>query len=384
MQEVIARRVEDDRPIRVQFDDRIRAIEPVTADVLPDRYVCPGFVDLQVNGFGGVDFNTNTLSVAEAETAVRTLHTYGATRILATLITASAEDLRTRAGRLREAIDASPLVHDTIIGLHLEGPFIATDDGPRGAHPLAHCQTPSRRVFDAIHEASGRRIRLLTLAPERPGALDLIKALTRDGFVVALGHLHGDDAIIDAAVRAGASLSTHLGNATHERLPRLANYVQTQLADDRLQATFIADGFHIPPKTLKNFIRAKGIERSILITDAVVPAGAFEAFVGHKANGAEVTADGRIVLVGTQLLAGSTLTMSAGVANLARWTDCTRADAVHLATHRPADLIGRHDLGRLEVGAVADVLIVDWPDEMTVLETYIAGMLCYRRESAER
>ena len=250
MQEVIARRVEDDRPVRVQFDDRIHAIEPVVADVPANRYVCPGFVDLQVNGFGGVDFNADALSVADAETAVRALHEYGATRILATLITASADALCTRAGRLRAAIDASPLVRDTIIGLHLEGPFIASDDGPRGAHPLAHCQPPSRRVFDAIQEASDGRIRVLTLAPERPGALGLIQALTQEGVVVALGHLHADDEVIDAAVRAGASLCTHLGNATHERLPRLANYVQTQLADDRLQATFIADGFHIPPLSL--------------------------------------------------------------------------------------------------------------------------------------
>lgn len=373
MHELIARRLHDERPVRVRFDERIRDIEPVDDDVPRDRYLVPGFIDLQVNGFGGVDFNGDALSADDLAAAVDALLRHGTTLILATIVTAGVDDLCARAARLRAARDASDVSRAVVAGIHLEGPFLCPDDGPRGAHPREHCRPPDRATFDAIQHAAGGLIRLVTLAPELPGALPLIESLRRDGIVVAIGHHQADDATIDAAVRAGASLCTHLGNGSHATLPRLANYVQTQLADDRLAATFIADGFHIPQATLKNFVRAKTSARSILITDAIAPAGAPSSAAGPLFEGAAVLPDGRVVLEGTDYLAGSTLTMPAAVANAARWVGCPHADAVALATATPAAAIGRFDAGVLRVGATADLLVVDFGDTLRVRETWLAG-----------
>jgi N-acetylglucosamine-6-phosphate deacetylase len=382
MRDVIGRNVEDERPVRIRFDGRIRAIEDWGGPVPPHRYVCPGFIDLQVNGFGGVDFNVASLPDAAAERAARALLAHGTTRALATLITAGPDELCARASRLREARASSAIVREVFAGIHLEGPFLCPEDGPRGAHPREHCRPPDYDEFRALQKASGGAVRMLTLAPELPGALGLIDALHREGVLVAIGHHQADDATIDAAVRAGAVLCTHLGNGCHATLPRLANYVQTQLAEDRLLASFIADGFHIPPGTLKNFIRAKGVERSILVTDAVGPAAAIGDDYVLPFDDVEVLPDGRVVLPGTAFLAGSTLTMPNAVANVAKWAGCTRAEAVRMATRNPADFIGRRDLGRLEIDAVSDLVIIDWNKRLAVRETYLAGELAWSDKAA--
>jgi len=373
MRDLVGRSIETGRPIQIRFDGRIRSIESVDADVPPHRYVCPGFIDLQVNGFGGVDFNVASLSVCAAERAARALLAHGTTRVLTTLITAAPDELCARASRLREARASSATVGQVFAGIHLEGPFLCPEDGPRGAHPKKHCRPPSYDEFRRIRDVSAGEIRLVTLAPELPGSLALIEALRKEGVIVAIGHHQAGDEAIDAAVRAGATLCTHLGNGCHAMLPRLANYVQSQLADDRLLASFIADGFHIPPGTLKNFIRAKGVERSILITDAVGPAAAAGNEYALPFDDVEVLPDGRVVLPGTSFLAGSTLTMPDAVANVAKWTGCTRAEAVRMATRNPADAIGRPDLGRLEIGAVADIIVIDWQETIAVRQTYLAG-----------
>lgn len=377
MNEIIARRLEDGRPVRIRFDNRIQALEETVADLPPHRYVCPGFVDIQVNGFGGINFNGMSFTPADAETAAAALLRHGTTRALITIITDSLHALEHRARHSRESAGASPLARDVFLGIHLEGPFICAENGPRGAHPDRHCRKPSLEDFHVIDEASGHTIRLVTLAPELPGATDMIRELANAGLLVALGHHQADDDTIDAAVRAGARLCTHLGNGSHAVLPRLANYVQTQLSDDRLLASFIPDGFHIPPKTLKNFLRAKGIERSILTTDAMAPAGALNSAYSMPFDGVEVLPNGKIVLLGTEYLAGSSLTMDEAVANVVKWTGCSRADAVRMAARNPADAIGQSELGRLEVGAVADMLVVDWEDDLHVRQTWLGGKPVY-------
>lgn len=383
MDEVVARRVSDGQPIRIRFDSRILAIDEVEAKLPPHRYVCPGFIDIQVNGYGGINFNGLSLSPTDAGTAAGILLKHGTTRAMITLITAGLDELKHRASQAREAASASKVGRELFLGIHLEGPFISPETGPRGAHPLRHCREPSLDEFRAIDDAAGNTIRLVTLAPERPGALAMIEQLSDAGLLVAIGHHQADDNTIDAAIRAGARLCTHLGNGSHAMLPRLANYVQSQLGDDRLMASFIADGHHMPPKTLKNFIRAKGVERSILTTDAIAPAGALDRSYSLPFDGIEVRHDGKVVLLGTEFLAGSSLTMDTAVANTFRWTGCTRAEAVRMATQNPADAIGHPELGRLEVGAVSDLLVVDWDDNLKVRKTWLAGQQLYTDEAAK-
>ena len=156
---------------------------------------------------------------------------------------------------------------------HVEGPYISPEDGPRGAHPARWVRPPDLEEFHRFQEAARGNIRLVTLSPEWPDATRFIEALTREGVVASIGHTRATSDEIAAAVSAGATLSTHIGNGAHATLPRHPNYIWDQLAEDRLAASFIVDGIHLAPAFLKVALRAKGLERAILVTDAVMPAG---------------------------------------------------------------------------------------------------------------
>ncbi|SDM82795.1 N-acetylglucosamine-6-phosphate deacetylase [Paenibacillus sp. yr247] len=148
-------------------------------------------------------------------------------------------------------------VYKSVIGIHLEGPYVSEEDGPRGAHDKAYVRDPDWEEFAQWQEASGHRIRLVTLAPERKGAIHFIKMLKEAGVAVSIGHTCASLDVLEQAVAAGATLSTHLGNASHPVLPRHPNYIWNQLAEDRLWGTFIADGHHLSPAVLKAMLRAK-------------------------------------------------------------------------------------------------------------------------------
>ena len=230
------------------------------------RIQLPGFVDLQVNGFAGVDFNFPGLLVDDIHRACAAIRATGVTRFLPTLITAAVEPCSRLARLIADVDDAA------IAGIHLEGPYISPDDGPRGAHPRAHVIAASRDDFSRRQEAARGRIVLVTLAPEVRGALELIEHLAASGVRVAIGHSSGTPEQIRAAVDAGATLSTHLGNGCAAALPRHPNLIWEQLAADTLHASFIVDGHHLPPATVKAMVRAKTPRRAILVTDAMAAA----------------------------------------------------------------------------------------------------------------
>jgi N-acetylglucosamine-6-phosphate deacetylase len=320
---------------------------------VPVEWTSPGLVDLQVNGYAGVDFNGPVESLtAEAFHRVRVaLARRGVVVALPTLITCSRSDLLNRVRRYARIVEADSILAGVFPYLHLEGPFISPEDGPRGAHPAAYCQTPHDAPdwLDALWEASEGRIGVVTLAPELPGALDLIARAVSRGIVVALGHTAAGTEALDRAVRAGARFSTHLGNGSHQTLPRLDNYVQTQLADDRLWASFIADGHHMPFSTLKNFIRAKTPGRSILVTDAMAAAevgpGRY-TFLGEEVL---VSEDLRVSNPGQPNLAGSALTLDRAVVNVTRHCGIPFEQAWAMASTSPAALLKLPDLTEIRV-----------------------------------
>ena len=176
---------------------------------------------------------------------------------------------------------------------------------------------------------------MLTLAPERPGAIELIRHVARQGVVAALGHHRADDETLESAIAAGAQTCTHLGNGSDAVLPRLANYIWRQLGDDRLWASFIADGHHLPPATLRCMLRAKGPARSLLVTDATELTGMPPGRYMRRAGEAELTKDGKVVLVGTPYLAGSVATMPLLVAHAISDAGLSFTEAVRLATLQP-------------------------------------------------
>lgn len=294
----------------------------------------PGFVDLQVNGFGGVDFNAPGLTADRASEALDRMRGTGVTRCLPTLITSSLEQFAANARILGR------MSHAAIAGLHMEGPYISPEDGPRGAHPRDHVRAATADDFARRQDAAAGRIVLVTLAPEIPGAIPLIERLVRAGVRAAIGHTAATPEQIADAIRAGATLATHLGNGCAQMLPRHPNAIWELLAADAVLASVIVDGHHLPASTVKSIVRAKGPRRSILVTDAIAAAGCAPGRYTIGGVPCELGANGRVSLPGTPYLAGSALTMDRAVENTLRFTGLPLEDVVPMATTIPAGYLG--------------------------------------------
>ena len=303
----------------------------------------PGFFDLQVNGFAGTDFNDPTVAPEDVARALDRMQRTGVTRCLPTLITSPLREFSACA----RAVAGSH--HPAIAGFHMEGPYISADDGPRGAHRRAHVTAASRDDFERRQEACEGQIRLVTLAPEVPGAIGLIEYLAESGVRVAVGHSGASPVQIADAVRAGATLATHLGNGCAQMLPRHPNGIWELLAADQVHASLIVDGHHLPPATVKAMVRAKGPVRTILITDAIAAAGCPPGPFTLGDVTCTLDADGRVSLPGTPYLAGSALTMDRAVANMIRFAGVGLSEAAAMASTVPADYIGLPTAGRIEV-----------------------------------
>jgi N-acetylglucosamine-6-phosphate deacetylase len=298
-----------------------------------------GFVDLQVNGFAGVDFNDPACTVEDYQTAVAATWTTGVTRLFPTIVTADGVNMRHCLETASLAAETRP-IGPSIAGIHLEGPWISPEDGPRGAHLRQHVRKPDREEFSRLQESAQGRIKVVTLAPELDGAIDMIEWFTAQGVLVSIGHSMASSAQIGDAVRAGARLSTHLGNGCAETIHRHHNLIWEQLASDELCASFIVDGHHLPPAMLKSMIRAKSVARSFLVTDATAPAGCDPGPFKFGDQDVELTAAGRVQLAGTSRLAGSALRMNDAVANTVRLAGVSWEDALAMAGPQAASAVG--------------------------------------------
>ena len=298
------------------------------------RVSFPGFFDLQVNGFAGVDFNSPGRSVEEIQLALGALRATGVTHCLPTLISSSLDDFAACVKQVAASGDK------TIAGFHMEGPYISPLNGARGAHPLDYLREPSIDDFRRRQEAADGHIVLITLAPELSGAIPLIEQLVKEDVRVAIGHTMAIGSQIQAAISAGAMLSTHLGNGCPEMLHRHNNVIWEQLAADSLYACVIADGHHLPDAVLKSVVRAKGLSRTILVTDATAAAAAEPGCyqLGSVAITAQET--GYVSTGGSAYLAGSALTMDRAVANVARVCGLALEDVLPMATTNAARALG--------------------------------------------
>jgi N-acetylglucosamine-6-phosphate deacetylase len=322
-------------------------------------FIGPGLVDMQVNGFAGVDFNNAALTVEGVITITRSLLQLGVTTFYPTVITNADETIRTILRTIDRACETSPLVASCIGGVHLEGPFISPEEGPLGAHPKAHVKPPDWSLLTSFMEASGGRIRLITLSPEWPGSADFIRQCVAYGLLVAIGHTAANPAQIQEAIDAGARLSTHLGNASHQHLPRHPNYIWEQLAQDELAASVIADGFHLPPSVLKVIFRMKA-EKAILISDSVslggMPAGNYQSPVGGEVV---LTDQGKLHLAGKPtVLAGSAQPLLWGINQVVRLQLASLTQAWEMASVNPTRLLNLPQQGGLTIGAPADLVLL--------------------------
>ncbi|MHB8736905.1 MAG: N-acetylglucosamine-6-phosphate deacetylase, partial [Terriglobales bacterium] len=340
---------------------RIARLTPAGNDSidLEAGWIAPALFDLQINGCDGISFNSPRLTADDIRRVVGVCQRHGIGAFCPTLITNARDSLLHGFTTLRRACEADAELARALPALHLEGPYISPDDGPRGAHPLAHVRPPDWDEFRRFQDAAGGRIRLVTLAPECDGALPFIEKLVASDVVVALGHTAATAACIRAAIAVGARLSTHLGNGSHAQLPRHDNYLWEQLAADELWASIISDGHHLPPAVLRCILRVKTPARTILTCDAGSLAGLPPGRYREWDQEFEVLPNGRIVVPGTTFLAGSGVFTDACIGHILSLGGVSLADAVDMAGARPRQLLGL-EARPLEVGAPADLVLFDW------------------------
>ncbi len=336
-------------------------------------YVAPGLFDNQLNGYLGVDFTETTLTTEKMLMVVRGLRKTGTTTFLPTIITAPNDVLLKAFANLAEASKHQE-ISMSIPGFHLEGPYISPEYGYRGAHTTEDIRLPNWDEFQKINEAAEGKIIHITVAPELDGAIEFIKKCVENNIVVALGHHNASSEIIKKAVDAGASTVTHLGNGCANTINRFENPFWSQLAEDRLMASIIVDGFHLKPNQVKVFLRAKGKERIILTSDitklAGLPAGIYE----WDGKEVELTPEGIINLVEEQCFAGASLPLIHGVNNIMKFTGCSITDAIDMATKNPTKLYSFNNIGEIAKNKRADLILFTIENNRVVIkETIVKG-----------
>lgn len=328
-------------------------------------HVLPGFLDLQVNGAAGIDLTLEPERLWEVAAA---LPRFGVTAFLPTVIT-SAPDARSRALATLAAGPPAGWAGAQPLGLHFEGPMIAP--ARKGAHPPAWLQEPSTTLVEGWSRESG--VAMVTLAPELPGALDVVEVLVANGVVVAVGHTEASAEQVAAAVDRGARVVTHLGNAMPPLAGRAPGPVGAALADERLAAGVIADGHHLHEATLAAFWRALGTGRFLAVTDCTAALGMPDgpARLGDQS----VVVAGGTVRLEDGTLAGSAAELAQCLRVLRTATGCSLADAVAGCTTVAAGVLGDAARGHLEVGARGDLTLVD--DDLNVVATVVGGRLLH-------
>ena len=301
--------------------------------------------DFQVNGFAGVDFQKPGLSAAEMALAVRGLRRHRTEAILCTLITDTIDSLCRKLEQIEQLRRNDSDIASVIRGYHIEGPWISTEPGYPGAHPAELACRASLADYKRLRDAANGSLKLITLAPEVDGCLEVIDAATADGIRISLGHTNANEQTIDAAIAAGATLATHLGNGVPAHVHRHDNVIQRLLARDELIGCFIPDGLHLPPNVLQNYYRAKLIPstgecRAFFTTDCMSAAGAPPGRYTVGPHVVDVASDGIVRMPGDTRFAGSSLTLDRGVANIVAWLGLDVSDAIARCSTQPATHFG--------------------------------------------
>jgi N-acetylglucosamine-6-phosphate deacetylase len=299
----------------------------------------PGLIDLQVNGYRGVDFSGVNLTEEEFVRACRELREAGTTAFLPTLITCPAEVYERNLPMIARVMSAEEF-RGYVLGIHLEGPFLSPQDGARGAHDAQWIREPDVGYLRRLIELAQGTLRLVTIAADQEGAEELSRYASSHGVAVSLGHHLADERDLERLVAVGAKALTHLGNGVPALLPRHQNPVWAGLANDDLLASIIADGHHLPPAVLKTIVRTKGPGRCIVISDASPLAGLPPG--EYQSMGATVTLqeDGKILNPATGYMAGSSATILACANHLAHLGLVGLNELGQMCFYNPLRLIG--------------------------------------------
>jgi N-acetylglucosamine-6-phosphate deacetylase len=376
----------DHTPVSVTVKDgkifQFTRLEKLPAG-MPEVYIAPGFIDNQVNGFAGVTFalGGGNLTPEGVTKATHKLWEYGVTTYFPTLTTNSWELLLKHLAVL-ESARTNPALYGSIAGYHMEGPYISPVDGYRGAHPGEYVRKPDWNEFLQFEEAANHNIKQVTIAPEMEGALDFISQCRTKGIIIALGHHNAPAETVTKAIDRGARIATHLGNGAALTVNRHMNPFWSQLADDRLSIGIICDGFHLPPEVVKTFFRAKGVDKTILSSDVTsygsLPPGYYSSEDGDSI---EITREGKLWNINQDGLYGSASPLINGVGNIMKFTGCSLADAVQMASTNPANLYHLDDRGTLEPGKRADIVLFKLDNNVIhIQKTWVRGHLVYNAE----
>lgn len=296
--------------------------------------------DIQVNGFAGVDFQQPKLSAPDLRRAVDGLAAHETRRFFLTLITDGIGSLCAKLQNIERIRSADPAVGEAVCGYHVEGPWLSSEPGYRGAHDPRHMGPPNIADFDLLQKAAGGHIKLLTIAPELPGSTAVIRHVIRSDAQVSIGHTNASEADIDKAIDSGARFCTHLGNGVPSLMHRHDNVTQRLLARDELTAFFIPDGIHLPPFVLKSFSRAKPVGKALFTTDCMSAAGAPPGRYRVAHHDLEVGEDRVVRAPGTSGFAGSALAPDEGVNNIRCWLNLDDRVSRSLFSTAIADAFG--------------------------------------------
>lgn len=383
MLRIFGRRYDNGEPICLETrGDRITTIVPAwpKGSIADWPFLAPGLFDLQINGHGGVWFSDESLTASQVRKVAASYFKHGVTRLFPTLITNSFEAIAAGLTAIREACEHDAWVQRMLPGIHIEGPYISPEDGARGAHAKEFVRPCDWDEFCRWQELAKGRIRLLTLAPESPGAVEFTCKATASGVIVAIGHTAATPEQIREVVDAGATLSTHLGNGSPAMIHRHRNHINAQLADPRLSISLIVDGCHLPSALVTTMIRTKTSQRVVLTCDAAGWAGCPPGVYHSRWGDSEILEDGRLVVAGQrELLAGSAYETDVCIPTVMDFAGVSLKEAIDMTSRQPAKLLG-YEQARLRRGSLADLFVFrrePGNQRLTVLATVAAGELRY-------
>lgn len=371
----------DGNPVSLSWDKgKITEVSPLKKDAgISDTYIAPGLIDIQINGYVGVDFSGPDLTVEGVKKATKALWKAGVTSYYPTVITSDTERMKTNFAILAKAKEDSE-IGPSIPGFHLEGPYISPIAGFRGAHLEKYIKAPDWAEFQELQKAANGGIRLITLAPELEGAIPFIRKCVESGVIVSLGHHNGSAEEVALAVEAGAKLSTHLGNGCANEINRHHNPLWPQLSNDALTISIIADGFHLTREEVRTFYKAKGVDKTILVSDALDLAGLPP---GEYTRGERtlLLTPNVVKLPKENVLAGAASPISKCVGKVMEYTECSLKDAIQMASTNPADFFGLKTLGKIEPNKRADLILFTMENNaMTIKQTYVNGESVFTQE----
>ena len=364
------------RPVSITIADgrilRIKQLARSPNNLL--SYVAPGLIDLQINGYMGIDFANPDLTAEDLHKVTRALWETGVTTFLPTVITNEHEHLKECFRTLSVALD-DPLISKSIPGFHLEGPYISPIKGYRGAHLEKYIRLPDIQEFREYQQAANNGIKLVGIAPEIEGSITFIRDCIENDVIVALAHHNGNAEEITRAVNAGASLSTHLGNGCANMINRHLNPLWPQLAEDRLAISIIADGFHLTKEEILCFYKIKGDSQTVLISDALDLAGLPPGKYTRGEREVLLTPD-VVKFPAENVLAGAASPLVKCVSNMMQFTGCSLESAINMASANPAKILGLNDVGEISEGKRANIILFTLDDlELKVIKTFVNGEL---------